>query len=46
MILESASAAETSSFGEKLGKLLKAGDLVALAGDQVAEKTPPVKVIA
>lgn len=46
MIFESASAAETSRFGEKIGKLLKAGDIVALEGELGAGKTTLVKGIA
>lgn len=46
MIFESFSAAETARFGEKIGKLLRAGDVVALDGELGAGKTTLVKGIA
>jgi tRNA threonylcarbamoyladenosine biosynthesis protein TsaE len=46
MTFESASVAETLCFGEKIGKLLKAGDVVALDGELGAGKTTFVKGIA
>lgn len=46
MIFESASAAETSRLGERIGRLLKAGDVVALDGELGVGKTTLVKGIA
>ncbi len=46
MTFESLSAAETLRFGEKMGKLLRAGDVVALEGELGAGKTTLVKGIA
>jgi tRNA threonylcarbamoyladenosine biosynthesis protein TsaE len=46
IVVDSASAKETAELGEKLGRVLVAGDVVALAGDLGAGKTAFVQGLA
>ncbi len=46
LILKSVSVAETITFGERVGRLLAPGDVIALVGELGAGKTAMVKGIA